>query len=397
MSGIQLYGTVFLAQCAVLCLTARLVTRLPFVEAEPDITALDEVARGGSHAPNRSQVMRQVRFSPDGGYLLAQDNFSVVLLTVRPLVVQLRVPAENVGLAQFTTNSREFFLIRGMTRVDGRQVKYQGGRAIVERWSSTEKRLVQMVTLPNLTCESEELSPDGETLVCVDFSGGLHLVDVPSSGLVYEREKFSSLVTFFDPGRDTFPRYEGDLGDAKFAFSPDGKFLVAVPWDGHGSAFAWDSREKRPIVLRGPLNDLNSASAQNLQFTFVSRYSLLMTKNWLIYAKGGVVTGKVVGFPDGKVLSKPRIPPGPLHRAADPSYVLIRPFGKDQREYPDSGARAAAVQLSTGQVIISENWTLDVWGNYYAIGQSDGRVDLYERGKGVISSVEAGGRDGDSR
>jgi len=49
--------------------------------------------------------------------------------------------------------------------------------------------------------------------------------------------------------------------------------------------------------------------------------------------------------------------------------------------------RAAAVELSTGQVIISETSALDVFGRYYVAETSAGVVGLYERAKGLQATV----------
>jgi hypothetical protein len=45
------------------------------------------------------------------------------------------------------------------------------------------------------------------------------------------------------------------------------------------------------------------------------------------------------------------------------------------------------VELSTGQVIISDTPALDVFGRYYVAEPSTGAIGLYERGKGLQATV----------
>ncbi len=69
----------------------------------------------------------------------------------------------------------------------------------------------------------------------------------------------------------------------------------------------------------------------------------------------------LVEFPSGKVLSKAKLPPGQVFRAADPAFVLVRPMGW---RFADSDpiARSSAVEFRTGQVIMSDADGLDVFG-----------------------------------
>jgi len=95
--------------------------------------------------------------------------------------------------------------------------------------------------------------------------------------------------------------------------------------------------------------------------------------------KDTTVTATLALFPTGKKLLKPKIPPGPLFRAADPAFVIVRPCGK---------SAACAAEYATGQVIISEKSpAVDVFGRYYVSELARGEVGLYERGKGLQASL----------
>src|SRR5580692_408745 len=78
------------------------------------------VAAENPSAPNA--WLRQLRFSPDGHYVLAQDDAEITVLTVRPLAILFRMPAENATLAQFTVDSAEVVFASSIPVVDAEQV-----------------------------------------------------------------------------------------------------------------------------------------------------------------------------------------------------------------------------------------------------------------------------------
>jgi len=118
-------------------------------------------------------------------------------------------------------------------------------------------------------------------------------------------------------------------------------------------------------------------------FTFVAPDRLLESSGRGY--KHHLVSAKLVTFPSGKSLLKPKIPIGGLFRAADPNFVLVGPFGGYTRNTPD--ARAAAVELATGEAIVSDTPVLDVFGRYYVAEPRNGEVGLYERGKGLQATI----------
>src|SRR5881396_950239 len=48
----------------------------------------------------------QIRISPDGKYALAQDEDSINIVTIRPFAFLFRLPASQISLAQFTSDSQ---------------------------------------------------------------------------------------------------------------------------------------------------------------------------------------------------------------------------------------------------------------------------------------------------
>ena len=96
---------------------------------------------------------------------------------------------------------------------------------------------------------------------------------------------------------------------------------------------------------------------------------------------------KLYAFPSGKLLSKPKIPRGPVFGATDPRFAIIRPVGWHSFFDPQPD-RAAAIELATGQAIVGSTSKLDVCGRYYVAQHADGKIGLYERGKGLQATVD---------
>jgi WD40 repeat protein len=332
--------------------------------------------------------LRELRFSPDGRYLLAQGDSGVTVLTVRPFAVLFRIPADDADLAQFTPDSRQVVFVSSVAKL---RLQSPTSPAHLERWNTADHTRAAFTDIPLHGCEAKELSPDGRVLACVDFSGKLRILDIPSGQTLFEKDNFAELFvswpTFAD--RQVF----GDTGSATLAFSPDGRFVIAMPNAAGGAAVACDLRERRPIRLEGATKGLHTQMGVETKMTFAELSSAtfaFVAPDRLIISPLGkrtVVTATLVAFPSGKVLAKPTLPPGPLLRATDRGFVLIRPFG----EYilaDDPSPRAAAVEFGTGKVIVSNAPALDVLGNYYAAERINGEVGLYERGKGIQAAVK---------
>jgi hypothetical protein len=333
--------------------------------------------------------LRQLRFSPDGRYVLAQDNSEIAVLTVSPLAVLFRIPAELAGDAQFTPDSQQIVFVRSLARADRQAIAGRDRGLLirsaphVERWKLAGGTRTESTEIRGLSCATEQLSPDGRTLACDDSEGTLRLTDVASADTLLERKQFVKLVpiyTVFPGGYIDLPNGQlfGDLGGACMDFSPDGRFLLAVACGGEGRSLAYDLLDRSVVKLNRGIS-----SALHGNSVFVAPHRLLAPVHYA-HAR---MKARLMAFPSGKELSKPIIPPGPLSRAADPSFVLIRPFGKRAFPRDPNARRAAAVELNTGEVIVSHTPALDVCGRYYVAEPSAGTVGLYERGKGLQATV----------
>ena len=359
------------------------------------ITLVLSTAIYAAEEPTAPRVsLRQLRFSPDGQYVIAQDDKTITVLTVKPFAVHFRIPAEDAAIADFTPDSRRVLFVRSRVYMDSRQMRISGSPARVERWSVADGARVGSTEISIPDCGTVGLSPDGSFLACDDLDGVFRLFEVSSSKTLVQEKYFGQAVltfsyrgckecSFIDHTED------GKVGSALIAFSPDGRFLVAVPRrdTGFPMGFAWDLQQAKKVPLSRALGRMRGSLGPTIEptsflsappFTFVApdRAVVSWEKAW--EPKDTTVKATLALFPSSKVLLKPRIPPGPLFRAADPGFVIVRPCGKSV---------ACAVEYTTGEMIMSETPALDVLGRYYVAERAGGEVGLYERGKGLQAAV----------
>jgi len=327
-------------------------------------------------------LLRQLRFSPDGRYVLARDDSEIAILTVQPFTVLFRIPAANATDAEFTTDSRQVIFVSSVSRVNSRGIQYVKSAARLEHWGIAGRTRVNYRDLPAMACGSDALSPDGRYLACNDFAGTLSLVDVDRATTIFEKREFVKLIPVYKVLSGGVivksRRFLGDLGSASLDFSPDGRFLLAIQYQGAGKEVVCDFRAKGTVKLT------RAARPPALGWhLFLSPHRLLISE---YDTKHAAVTARIVEFPSGKVLSRPSLPPGGLFRTTDPNFVLIRPVRR-RGEFDPQGRRATALDLSTGDVIISQSPLFDVLGDFYVAEPFPGEVWLYKRGKGLQAKV----------
>lgn len=326
----------------------------------------------------------QLRFSSDGQYLLAQDSKTMWLLDARQLRVLSQIAAPRSTLGQFTPDSAGVVYLHPVHLRDADELKpHVPEFATLYRWHVGDGRL-ELLELPRLACRTAEASPDGGTLVCVEDDGTLSLIATGSGRVLYRKERFVDYVRIED--ETTGRQNVGELGRATVSFSRDGHFLIVRPSGGIGKAFAWDFKKGTPVRLTGRLRSLNRwyvgfafADASHLVLTVTPQFPHLRRQR-------GVAKAWVVSFPGGQVLSVRRVPRGPKHSAADPRFVIIRPFGMENR-FGYGPKPAAAVEFETGQVIISRKPALDVYGDHYAAEVAPGKVAIFRRGGEIEQTI----------
>lgn len=230
------------------------------------------LSRQTLNPPLRSDL-RALRFSPDGKYLLAQDENSIFVLSSDPVTNVFRIDTPDTYAPQFTPDSRAIVFYDKELRV--------------QKWDVEGKRVfVRALALPT-HCLETALSHSGEVLACLDDHLEPQLIDVGSSSIIYKGRKLNpandlqTVVVFLDFERGGFDRLP-------MRFSPDDHYFIA----GHaGSAFAYDLKSKSEVSVGPSIKDLTSVA-----FTFVSNdeiagYSVNLSKKGIVRAR----------FPSGEI------------------------------------------------------------------------------------------------
>ncbi len=335
--------------------------------------------------------LRQVRFSPDGQHVLAQDDSQITVLTVQPFRVVFRAPAEGARLAEFTPDSQDIVFIKGGMRRTSHQLALSASSGEVERWSIAARALTESTKIPLSNCPTLELSPDGRSLAGVQFDGTLRIVENRSGSILLERRNFGQIFSAdLIAGSTEF----GDPGSADIRFSPDGRFVLALPVDARGQPLLWDIHGRERVPRRSGLKRMSAGFSKiwKLNFTFTAPNRIVFAETYLVPGLRAATAERlrdatIVEVPSGKVLKRTKLPQGPLFRTANPRFVRIHPYGPWARDDDPDNKRTCAVDLSTGFVITSETAALDVYGDHYVAERRNGGLGLYAIGKGLQAAV----------
>jgi len=303
--------------------------------------------------------LRKISFSPDGQWLLAQDDAGITVLKVDPFTVAFRIPAENVSEAGFTPDSREVVFLSSATHV--------------ERWNvAGQERSGSAEILTREPCAAELLSPDGRILACYEREGTLRLLEVGSGAVLFEKKDFGAALRVF-PLEISFSLLRADTALARTAFSPDGRYFLALPLDGVDRAIpiCLDLTLKAAVSLRGGLKKLSGH-----RFVFLDSGRLMMSP--IAPNAGADVTATVVRFPSGEVLSTPTVPSAPLYRATNPEYIIVRPLGK---------FAAVAIEYASGKGVTSKVPAMDFYGRFHAVERVTGELALYDSDNKAVATA----------
>lgn len=105
-------------------------------------------------APPLRTPLKELRFSPDGKYILVQDDSMIYLLTRDPFTVRFTIEAHDALPARFSSDSH-LLLIPTLEAIEGRDL-------------ADDQIKFKNVVSAQSPCYVAELSPDGETYVCID-------------------------------------------------------------------------------------------------------------------------------------------------------------------------------------------------------------------------------------
>jgi WD40 repeat protein len=308
-----------------------------------------------------------LRFSPDGKYIIAQDDSGITVLSHEPLAPLFRIEAPEARPAQFTPDSRSVVFHNSDLRVESWDVE-------AKKQTSAREMYVHD------GCIQTELSPDGRTLACLETNSALTLYDVETGAQLFQKKDFykPDITDFFRTILLALVRAgDGDLDDfgerAEFVsmrFSPDAHYFAAgqrsvsftamATISADNSAVIYDLNAKSAVPAKGLLKKLLAG-----KFDFVAPDRVIAV-NPEDFNKSAIAT-----FPAGEVVEQFPLTGSP-YSPTKGNYVMLRPI---------ANFAVGLMDLSSKKIFIaSKSDALDVYGDTYVSERINGEVALYHVG-----------------
>lgn len=294
--------------------------------------------------PPMRPSLEQVRFSPDGKYILAQDETSIHVLSGSPLKHLFSIDAPGAQLANFTPDSSHV------------SFHYQTMR--VESWDIVSaKRESYHELIDYEGCPQTSLSPDGRIFVCLSVTTGgvwLKLSDVETGKLFYDNKNFY-LANYGAQAPEAISRFANEPGIGNVVYSQDGHVMLVITGT---KVMAFDLVNRKPISLSKDLGHMVQGST-----AFVDSDKLLFNCDWESKEGSTRDTFKMceATFPDGLPLNNFKLGYQWVAPVTKGNHVLIGPF-KDAAAMlvdPSNGKASAGFKLDSmdmfDQVMASEN------------------------------------------
>jgi len=297
--------------------------------------------------PLRADVTN-LKFSPDGKYVLAQDESSVFVLLRSPFSLLYRFDARDAHPAQFTPDSQSIVF-------DSRGLR-------VEQWDVPGQKRKSVHELTLRGCIQTRLSPDGITMACLDRNYNLLLFDVNTGNRIFEKDRFFSV-----DGSNAFPvlmrllvaRLAGidDYEMAQMQYSPDAHYFLAGTAQAH---IAVDLKTRSTVPLHGSLGGMLQGP-----FAFLAPDRLIAVN------ENDGKNSAVIEFPDGKVIDRVMLGDQGLSAVAHGNYAILRPV---------KGGLAGVMDLTKHSfpIITKISPAIDVYDNTLVVERVSGEVQLMD-------------------
>jgi WD40 repeat protein len=299
--------------------------------------------------PLRTDI-RNLKFSPNGEYSLAQDDASIFVFANDPFAFLFRIAGGESHEAQFSPDSQKILLLtRGLR---------------IEEWSidDQERTNVHEMALPE-GCTQSSLSHDGKLLACVTHQLDFSLLDVQLGNVLFTKKAYFE-PDLYGPLGEYFRQVTlilAESSDARWihmAFSPDDHYFAAT---GSRKAIAVDVTTHTQIPLHGALGDM-------LKETF----AFLGPDRVIVQNHSDPKNSALIEFSTGKVLE--RIPINPRQDMEAPTrgeYVILKPV-KD--------AQVGVLDLQSQNFVISskKSSAIDVFDGDVLTQRASGEVGIFD-------------------
>ncbi|HEX5875286.1 MAG TPA: M48 family metalloprotease [Pyrinomonadaceae bacterium] len=328
--------------------------------------------------PLRSDI-QHLRFSPDGAYVIAQDDAGINVLSREPFTPLFRINTYfDTYYAVFTPDSKEIVFYSDNLRV--------------ERWNIAEARQTNVKEVVMLKgCLQTALSPDGKLLACLDSAFDLNLVRVETGEIVWKKKEFYAPDYWQYLSILSSVRLRGDdssdlnLGLINMKFSPDARHLVAG-YHGRvelGITYVGDIAEviDTTTLTKVPISD-------SLKRFIAGGFAFIGNDRMAVINRENVKKSGLVKFPSGELIAEMELWRKGMTGATRGDYILIRPIKDYALGVMDINKKTIAK--------VNERAALDIHGPFFVAEMRNGEVGLYRMEKNelvasaVLSNVSLG-------
>jgi hypothetical protein len=297
--------------------------------------------------------LTNLRFSPDGGYVLAQDDAGIFILSRKPWALLFHIEAPDAKPAQFTPDSRQIIIYNSAFRI--------------ERWDVEEEKRAEIFELNlKMNCLQTALSLEGRFLVCLDFRGDLILLEVSSQEELFRKKRFHQLSFFAWLFIALLPDTLNDLHLVQMRFSPDQRYFLA------GSPKNQVMFDLENLAVVKPPKKLKKWLKGSFVFLDPDRIVGVNPK------KPG--ESAVMAFPSGEEIQGVRLGNQSMSPVAKGDYVLLRPI---------KGGAVGVVDIQANKLIAgNKKPAFDVFDGMFVSEDKTGLVGFYQvEAEGVLTPL----------
>ena len=315
--------------------------------------------------------LRALQFSPDGKYILLQDEATAYVLTRSPLAIQLSLPANRALPIRFTADSKAIVIGLQDMRARKWHIESDEGDEAKKFTEGTE-------------CYYAAVSPHGTYYACLQTDSTLRVFRIDDGQLVFngrvgeERDIHAPAIIPLHDGlarSEPFGYYMGALlsfrADRRLLarnlrFSPDEHYLLATAWR-ETMAIA-DLQTGKKIGVAGSFK--HAIDHGDLEFVSDDRLAYV--------SEDKAEDSALLSFPKGDVVAKLNVTGG-AQRTSDPRYMV---------HFATDGSDAELLDTQTGKPvskILREGG--DVFGDESASYAPDVGLAITPVGKDTVKTL----------
>jgi WD40 repeat protein len=324
------------------------------------------IAKRQLSPPLRSDI-NWLRFSPNGEYVIAQDDAGISVLTREPFAPLFRIDTPDYTYyAQFSPDSGEIIFLNENLRI--------------ERWSIAEQRQVEVEEVVlRKGCLETELSPDGKLLACLGPDFSLSLTNVQTGASVWSKKDA------FAPNYWQYLDILWKLAERKTESNDLNIELLHMHFSPGGRYFAFG--------YYGPLSFGRSPVGEVAEVIETSTFAKISLSDSLrkLIAGGFVFAGNdrlaginhtnpkksaLVKFPSGETITELELWRQGMDTATRGDYLFIRPI---------KGYALGVMDVKSKQIVkVNERAALDIYDQFFVAEMRNGQVGLYRMEKNEI-------------